>query len=882
MKNILYLSIIILVCLTCFSNTFSNEFVNWDDGMCYSPRYLDFKSIYNMFKLRGGGTYQPLREFAYAVDYSLWEKNPFGYHIQNLFWYILTCISIYFVFIILLDKTSFLKQNLYPHKNFYALSAALIFALHPLHVEAVVWLSGRKFVLLSFFYFLSFYFYCRFSSISKGSARIGYYLAALIAYYLALCSQPMAITFPLIILCYDLCFFKKFNGKELLHRIALYFPFWIPMLIIVHYFIFKAGTSLHSYPYGSFTKTAFVMNLIMVLYIVKLFFPFNLSSRYGFPPAESFFDAPYFLSLIANIIILTGIAMSVKKMREGRFILFFSLWYGINLLPTSNIVPISTQMADRYIYLSSFALSFFLILFVSKLVHNVRLQKTILFSILIFFGVLTFKQNEVWSNSISLWGHSSRTYPNEISFLNLGVAYYKKGLYDKSLEQYKNSIIYGTDNFKAYFNIGLIFDKLKNYKEALIYFNKANEIKPDSYEPYESIGLIFFKKGEYDTAIEYLKKGILLSPDVASLRNNYGSALQVKGLFDAAAGQFKTSIKLNPLLEDPYFNLSDIYLQRDNYKKAVNILKRLLKKNPESVEGYIKLGKAYIMWNKIDPAIDSYNKAKNLDPQNVQVKNNLGWAYIKSGKYKKAIHELNSALQQEPSNIKIRENLVNAYFNKGDMENTIVHAEIILEKNPESTYYRNILANAYYKEGFFAKAKGELLKIIAGNKALKENYNLLGSILFKENALIKAQENFLLALKLDPDFSDAHNNLGQIYFREKKLTEAEKNFRAALKKKPFSADIHNNLGSVLYHQKKFKPAEKEFLKAISCDSNYYLPYLNVGLLYYENIKDHKKAMLNLKKSLELKPDMKEKDEVYKILKNINKNHSMKKNLKNIK
>jgi tetratricopeptide (TPR) repeat protein len=870
MKNLLHLSIIILVCLTCFSNTFTNEFVNWDDGMCYAPRNLDLKSIYNLFKLRGGGTYQPLREFSYAIDYNLWGKNPFGYHIQNLFWYTLTCISIYFAFLKLLGNASFLNQSLYNNRNFYALSATLIFAVHTLHVEAVVWLSSRKFVLLSFFYFLSFYFYCRFSALSKEKARFGYYGGALITYYLALCSQPMAITFPVIILVYDLCFLKKFKQKEFLHRMVFYFPFWIPMLIIVHYFIFKAGTASDSYPYVSFIKTAFVMNLIMILYIIKLFFPFNLSSRYAFPPAESFFDLPYFLCLIANIIIIIGIVISIKKMKEKKFILFFFLWYIINFLPTSNIIPISIQMADRYIYLSSFGFSFFLIFFISKLFHNLRWQKMILFSILIFFGILTLKQNKVWSDSISLWSHSSKTYPNEMSFLNLGVAYYKKGIYDKALEQFKNSIYCEPKNLKAYFNIGLIFKDLENHKKALIYFNKAIEISPDSFEPYESIGLIFLKKGDYDLAIENFKKGIELSPETASLHNNYGSVLQLKGLYEDAVNQFKTSIKINPLLEEAYFNLNILYLSKNKYEKAISVLKDLLKKKPDLFTVYFELGDAYIKWGKVELAINAYQKAKILDPTNVQVKNSLGWAYIKTGSYNKAINTLNDALEQNPENIKIHENLLTAYYKKGDLENTIAKAEIILKKKPESNYYRNILANAYYKKGFLKKAKEELLKIIVDNKDSKEVYNLLGSILFKENAISEAKESFLLALKLDPDFSDAHNNLGQIYFREKKLKEAEKEFLMAIKEKQCSPDIHSSLGSVFFYQKKYRLAEKEFLKAISCDNNYYLPYLNLGLLYYENIKNPKKSLINLKRALELKPDIEGKDEVYKIIKSINK------------
>jgi len=143
-----------------YLNTLGHQFTNWDDGMIYrNPgiRHLSWEGIIKIFRLEKGETYQPVRMLSYAIDYRFWKLNPMGYRITNILFYILTCLTVFFT-LRLLSASLREEKQLDSHFR-VGLFGALLFAAHPVHVEAVTWLSARKEVLQGFFFFLAFYLY---------------------------------------------------------------------------------------------------------------------------------------------------------------------------------------------------------------------------------------------------------------------------------------------------------------------------------------------------------------------------------------------------------------------------------------------------------------------------------------------------------------------------------------------------------------------------------------------------------------------------------------------------------------------------------------------------------------------------------------------------
>src|SRR4030042_3843815 len=164
---IVCLTILVLVGILYF-NSLGNQVTSADDGMMYqnpSIRNLNWEGIKKIFTLVKGNTFQPIRMLSYAIDYHFWKLNPLGYHITNIFFYVLTCVMVYFT---LLHLSMNVREK--PSQDSHwrvALFGALLFAAHPAHVEAVTWLVARKEVLQGFFFFLAFYLYL------KGWEKVG-------------------------------------------------------------------------------------------------------------------------------------------------------------------------------------------------------------------------------------------------------------------------------------------------------------------------------------------------------------------------------------------------------------------------------------------------------------------------------------------------------------------------------------------------------------------------------------------------------------------------------------------------------------------------------------------------------------------------------------
>src|SRR4030043_2096758 len=194
----------LFVAVSLYLNSLGNIFTNWDDGMIYSNpeiRSLGWENILNIFTPKKGATYQPIRVLSYTLDYHFWELNSLGYHITNVLFYVLTCMA---VFLSLQMLSAHLRKEASEssHRR-VALFGSLLFAAHPVHVEAVAWLAARKEVLQGFFFFLAFYLYLK-GREKVGRRKILYFSMVLVSILFATLSKPAAVIFPGIILIYEI------------------------------------------------------------------------------------------------------------------------------------------------------------------------------------------------------------------------------------------------------------------------------------------------------------------------------------------------------------------------------------------------------------------------------------------------------------------------------------------------------------------------------------------------------------------------------------------------------------------------------------------------------------------------------------------------------
>jgi len=243
-----------------FHNSLSNEFVFDDESVIVNnPSIQSLSSIPKYFTNDEGfhkvigRYYRPVVSATYAIDYSIWGLDPYGFHLTNVIIHIIACLLLFKIFSILFWR--------YKYRNLFSLFATLIFAVHPIHTEAVSWISGRTDSFVTMFFFASFLFYLEFTkemehdkkdnTIRKVTTKnYSYLFLSLLFYTLGLLSKEMIVTMPVIILLYDFVYRKK-DIKYFKENILTYLLFALltAVYLVIRYFLLKDIPERESYLY---------------------------------------------------------------------------------------------------------------------------------------------------------------------------------------------------------------------------------------------------------------------------------------------------------------------------------------------------------------------------------------------------------------------------------------------------------------------------------------------------------------------------------------------------------------------------------------------------------------------------------------------------------
>ena len=594
MRRKIYILIIILITIAIYINSLSNDFTNWDDGMIYKNptiRELSLKNIKKIFTPSLNHTYQPLRVLSYAIDYHFWGLNPLGYRITNLIFYLLTILLIIKITETLLDEWN-IKGATNTRVVFFS---SLLFAVHPVHVEVVVWLSARKEVLLSFFFFLSFYFYIkgRMSKVSKVS--FFYFLISFLSFVAAFLSKPTAVVFPGVIILYEIIRQTMISKEKVSFPLGVLIPFIIISLggSILLIIIMQNAKGIKPLWGGNIWSNFALVSRTYAIYFKHLF----LNSKYAatYPNPYHFkIDFITYLSFFIHLAIFLIIIWSFKHRKP--IILFGFGWYYITMLPTSNIIPISHVIADRYIYLGSYGLILILAFTIEKIytlnIRNLRpsmakVGAIIIFSSLcLFYSFITIIQNKVWQNSLTLWMDNVEKYPkSDTALVNLAVVYSKIGEYKKAKELLEKELKILPFDYEAHNNLGVVYQNLKEYPKAAREFVIALKIKPGYPLAWKNLGGLYFELKKYKNAANLFENYLKRYPADSEIHYRLGLVYRKMGQYEKAIKEFKTSIKLTPYITTPYKTLGELYLKDLNDKgKALYYLKKAIKISTKAKE----------------------------------------------------------------------------------------------------------------------------------------------------------------------------------------------------------------------------------------------------------------------------------------------------------
>lgn len=672
--NPLYCYLIIaVVTFVVYYNSLSNEFVFDDESVIVNNQSIrttdnlsKFFTAEDGFHKVIGRYYRPVVSASYALDFSIWGLNPYGFHLTNLIIHILSCFLLFKILTLL-----FLR---YKHRNLFSLFATLIFAVHPIHTEAVSWVSGRTDSMVTMFFLASFLFYVEYvkefvhtkeehSLQAIESKNQLYLILSLVFYGLGLLTKEMIITMPVIILLFDFVYRKKNLDyfKKNIVGYALFFAVTIIYLILRYELLKDIPERVkYLYFYGQdLTVVIGTMIKTVPVYFRLLIAPFGLLYHYNgvIQDARTMFDVGVVLSILFTAIL---IYLSIVFYKKDSIVSFCILFFLVTLIPVMNIIPTMNLMAERFLYLTSVCLSLLIchITLLGSAKRDSKIMNVGLIIIIIAFSYLTYTRNAVWKNNDTLYS-SAKDVNGTVLLVNYGNIYANASKYDEASALYRKALNIRDNNLLAHHNLGLIYLLRGNLDSAEIRFNKGiaiDSLAPDGYYQLATLYNLQNKKEEAIKNLERLQEIYPNYRESASILENLksGNTSELTGA-DIPGNKEAKDFQINILQRRSFKAFSE-----KRFQDAINDLNELIKIAPdnESKSGYMNnLAMCYAELKDNEMQEKYFIDAIELNPENINAMHGISAFYLKTGKKTEAIEYLKKILSMSPDDENVKKKL---------------------------------------------------------------------------------------------------------------------------------------------------------------------------------------------------------------------------------
>jgi len=695
-RRLLFFLIIIAAALCSYASCITGEFV-FDDIPLIVENHLikDVGNIPEILGLTGKlPYYRPVRMVSYALDYRLFGLDPRGYHVTNI---VLHLATAWLVFLVVLHLA---------RDDIIALSAALLFTVHPVNTESVAYISGRRDLLSTLFYMLGFYLFLRYRATRKALL----YPGIIAAFLLALGSKEMAATLPAVFLTYDIVvhFNKTSISRSLSHMLVRLFAaagtvvrkyalFYAPFVIAACAFLyFKAVVHPPSHGltyYGGHVWTNFFTVARVIVHYLKLFLvPVTLNADYSFnafPVTLSVWDIR---AWGACAIVSACIWWAIKMLGHSRMLFFALMWFFITLLPVCHIIPHHELLAERYLYLPGIGIFFLGSTLVYNLVHtkSPRVFVALVLIIAVLFSARTVKRTGDWENGRTLWEKTVITAPGcARAWNNLGSEYYKENNHEKAQHCYDRAITIKQDYPDPYHNLGNIAADQNRFDKAIDFYKKAYTYAHPGIKPrlLNSWGVLYNRTGKIDIAEHLFLRALAHDPFFSEALSNLAAVLLSKGRYPAARKALIRALNRDPLSFEAYNNLGVLYKKEGNFSMAAAAFETAIRLNPDFMEAHYNRGNAFKAQGLYDQALHSFHHCLSLNPDRKKqalIYTNMGSIYIKKGTYDTAIQSLDRALACDPRLALPHLNLASIYlYRKKSPEKALFHLKKTLELDPD-------------------------------------------------------------------------------------------------------------------------------------------------------------------------------------------------------
>jgi tetratricopeptide (TPR) repeat protein len=590
-----HLVVCILIAFITFfllSPCLQNQFTNWDD-----PGYVTNNGLIkdispaglkNIFSTPVMSNYHPLTILSYAIEYRFAELEPELYHLDNLLLHILASILVYWFVFLLTGRLV------------AAIFTALLFSIHPMHVEPVAWVSGRKDLLMAIFYFgacISYLYYLQ-------QKKMEWYLLTGLLFVFAILSKPLAVTLPVVLLLIDHFRNRGWERRLAIEKIPLFVISVIFGMVAIRAQQAAGALDIDTVHYNFFERIG-LAGYAFITYLWKAIIPVHLLCFYPYPDkvGGALPSAFYLYPLLA----LAGIFIVWKYARKNNVVVFGAGFFIVNIALVLQLVPVGEAIvAERYSYLSYTGLFFIAGWYFSEFMGLAAKRKATYPAIalaVVYLGILgygSYGRSKVWYDSVSLWRDELKKEPEKVqlAYDNLSFVYF---------DRWENA-----DNKQ---------DRNIAFDSAFYLLRRTADLWPNHEAPYQALGMLYYSKKKYVESEASFRRSLELNPS-GDAHANFGNFLVMIGKHDSAIRHFSIAIDQNPDMYAPYLNRGKLLKRLNNCIEATKDFTEAIELMPNLAEAYYERSSCYLQAG-----------LRPLAVRDVQLAISLGYSYVDSAYY---------------------------------------------------------------------------------------------------------------------------------------------------------------------------------------------------------------------------------------------------------
>jgi tetratricopeptide (TPR) repeat protein len=611
------------------------DFVNYDDPdyVTQNPHVLQgvttrsvvwaFSSLYNYW--------QPLTWLSYMVDHELYGLNPSGFHFTNLFLHVANSLVL------------FLALRRLTGAHWRSLWVTALFALHPLHVETVAWVSERKGLLSTFFWFLALWAYADYAERGTGVR----YLRVALCLALGLMAKSMVVTLPCLLLLLDFWPLQRTRfssissaeppgverrGGPTQESIGRLLWEKLPLLGL------SAASSVLSVlgqrnadalvPLSALSVADRLANAALgyARYLAKTLWPVGLSVSYRRPDNWALWQV-----VGAAGVVLLGCVLAVYLARRQPYLFVGWFWFLGTLVPVIGLLQVGDQsIADRYTYVPLVGLFILTIWGVSDFACRDSPRRSVAvclgLAVVTTCAVLTAGQAQRWRDTKTLFEHAWRVDADNPEVCTvIGSLRAAEGRYEEAMRLFEHALRIAPTQSDAHVQWGLALERQGRLEEAIHHYTRAVTIKPSYLEAHLSLALALVRQGKYDEAVPHYLAALRLNPESTAARNNLALAFHAQGRLDEAITQYLEALRLDPGLTETHNNVALALHARGRLAEAISHYEEVLRRRPDSAAVHLNLGGALMGMRRADDALKHYREALRLSPDHPDALNKLAW-----------------------------------------------------------------------------------------------------------------------------------------------------------------------------------------------------------------------------------------------------------------